>query len=391
MKEHWNNISDYWKDILIAHVRLNYFKGCNGWFGDMKDGDIDIFEEYQMKFKNSFLRNETAEEIEKVQSLKHLSIQMLGLNDLSVLKYLDLESIQAYSNNLSDISVFTQLPNLHSIDISANYISNITPLKSCSKIELIDLSSNPISESQLDILPKTVLVHSYNLGDQEIDDYWELKKEVNIRRIDHLIHFTPTINLYSILENGELMSRAKLECLDIEQFDILDYVQFTDDIRYDDKNYINLSLSGPNTFLFSKFKEKTQNDPTITWCILKIEKKFIFYHDTLFAVTNAASNAAKNQFGISGGLEKFRMLFKEQLNINTFNGVRTLTRNGIHPKYPTDVQAEILVKDKIPSDSIITVCFESEEKMAEAKAAMSSFDTSNFVVDKEIFLPNRLK
>jgi hypothetical protein len=391
MKEHWNNISDYWKDILIAHVRLNYFKGCNGWFGDMKDGDMDIFEEYQMKFKKSFVRNETAEEIEKVQSLKHLSIQMLGLNDLSVLKYLDVESIQAYSNNLSDISIFTQLPNLHSIDISGNNISNITPLKSCSKIEVIDLSSNPISESQLEILPKTVLVHSYNLGSQEIDEYWELKKEVNLRRIDHLIHFTPTINLYSILENGELMSRAKLECLDIEHFDILDYVQFTDDIRYDDKNYINLSLSGPNTFLLSKFKEKTQNDQTITWCILKIEKKFIFYHDTLFAVTNAASNAAKRQFGISGGLENFRMLFKEQLNINTYYGVRTLARNGIHPKYPTDVQAEILVKDKIPTESIITVCFESEEKMAEAKAAMSSFDTRNFVVDKEIFLPNRLK
>ena len=68
MIEHWNNISDYWKDILIAHVRLNYFNGCNGWFGDMKDGDIDIFEEYQMKFKNSFARNETTEEIDKVQN-----------------------------------------------------------------------------------------------------------------------------------------------------------------------------------------------------------------------------------------------------------------------------------------------------------------------------------
>ena len=41
-------------------------------------------------------------------------------------------------------------------------------------------------------------------------------------------------------------------------------------------------------------------------------------------------------------------------------------------KYPTDVQAEILVKDEIPSNSILAVYFESEEKMAEAKAAMSS-------------------
>ena len=222
-------------------------------------------------------------------------------------------------------------------------------------------------------------------------DYIQFQNEINKRGIEYLIHFTPTINLFSILENKELMSRAKLESLDIEQFDILDYVQFTDDVRYDDKNYINLSLSGPNTFLFSRFRQKTKDDFTINWCVLKIDPKHIYEKETLFAVTNAASNAAKRQFGISGDLEKFRMLFNEQININTFNGVRKLLRNGIHPKYPTDVQAEILVRNKIPSDSIIAVCFESEEKMAEAKAAMSSFDTSNFMIDKEIFSPNRSK
>lgn len=222
-------------------------------------------------------------------------------------------------------------------------------------------------------------------------DYLDFKNEIAKRGIAYLIHFTPTINLYSILENQELMSRARLESLDIEQFDILDYIQFTDDIRYDDKNYINLSLSAPNTFLFSKFRQKTKDDFTINWCVLKIEATHIYSKNTLFAITNAASNAAKKQFGITGDLEKFRMLFNEQLNINTFNGVRTLNRNGIHPKYPTDVQAEILVRDNIPSENIIEVCFESEEKLAEAKAAMSSFDTSNFVVDKEIFSPNRSK
>lgn len=217
----------------------------------------------------------------------------------------------------------------------------------------------------------------------------EFQNEIKQREIECLIHFTPTINLFSILENNKLMSRAKLENLDIEQYDILDYVKFTDDIRYDDKNYINLSLSGPNTFLFSKFRQKTKDDFTINWCVIKINPKHIFDYDTLFAVTNAASNAAKRQYGISGDLDKFKMLFKEQLNINTFNGVRTISRNSAHSKYPTDVQAEILVRDEISAESIIAVCFESEDKLAEAKAAMSSFDTSKFVVDKEIFSPNR--
>lgn len=220
-------------------------------------------------------------------------------------------------------------------------------------------------------------------------NYIDFKNEIESRGIEYLIHFTPTINLFSILENNELMSRAKLESLDIEQFDILDYVQFTDEVRYDDKNYINLSVSGPNTFLFSRFRQKTKDDFTINWCILKIDPKHIYDYDTLFSVTNAASNAAKRQYGISGDFEKFKMLFKHELNINTFNGVRKLTRSSTHSKYPTDVQAEILVKDTIPISSIIEVCFESEEKLAEAKAAMSLFDTSNFIVNKEIFSPNR--
>ena len=222
------------------------------------------------------------------------------------------------------------------------------------------------------------------------ENYLDFKTEIENRGIQHLIHFTPTINLYSILENNELMSRAKLENLDIDQFDILDYVQFTDEVRYDDKRYINFSLSGPNTFLFSRFRQKTKDDFTINWCVLKIDPKHIYDNETLFSVTNAASNAAKRQFGISGDLGNFRMLFKEKLNINTYNGgVRTIYRNSIHPKYPTDVQAEILVKNTIPSESIIAVCFESEETLAEAKAAMSYFDTNNFIVDKEIFSPNR--
>lgn len=220
-------------------------------------------------------------------------------------------------------------------------------------------------------------------------NYREYQNEIQQRQIKYLIHFTPTINLYSILEHKEIMSRAKLENLDIEQFDILDYVQFTDDVRYDDKNFINLSLSGPNTYLFSKFRKKTKEDFTINWCVLKINPKHIYENSTLFSVTNAASNSAKRQFGISGDINKFNFLFKEQLIINSYNGARTINRGLIQPRYPTDIQAEILVKDEIPQESIMEVCFESVENMAQAQAAMSNFDTAKFKVDNEIFSPNR--
>ncbi len=210
------------------------------------------------------------------------------------------------------------------------------------------------------------------------------------REIEYLVHFTATKNLYSILEHGKLMSRAKLESLDIEQFDILDYAQFTDAVRYDDTNYINLSISSTNSFLFSKFQERTKENFTITWCVLKISPIYLYQADTLFSVTNAASSSAKRQFGISGDLEKLKLLFNSELRINTYNGIRPLSRRALPLKYPTDVQAEVLVKDEISTDYISEICFKNNEELAQAKAAMYSFDTSKFVVDSSIFESSRL-
>ncbi len=47
-------------------------------------------------------------------------------------------------------------------------------------------------------------------------DYIYFQEEISKRGIEFLIHFTPTINLYSILEHGKLMSRKNLENLDVE-------------------------------------------------------------------------------------------------------------------------------------------------------------------------------
>lgn len=221
------------------------------------------------------------------------------------------------------------------------------------------------------------------------ENYSEFISEIKERGIEKLIHFTPTRNLYSIFEQKKIMSRLALENLDIYQFDIVDYVQFTDNIRFDDPSYINLSISCPNQWLFNKFREQTKNDFTISWCILEIDPKHIYDKQTLFAVTNAASNAAKRQFGIDGSLGKFRQLFSNRVTYNASYGVRTLTRESVLPKYPTDIQAEVLVKDMIPLESILSVSFETDLDLAQAKAALYTFDTSKFNVNPEAFTPNR--
>lgn len=213
-------------------------------------------------------------------------------------------------------------------------------------------------------------------------NYKEFQEEIEKRGIEYLVHFTPTINLYGIYEHQKLISRKTIKEADTEQIDIIDYVKFPDSLRYDDDSYINLSISCPNTFLFSKFREKTKDDYIIKWCILKINPKLIYKNKTKFAVTNAASRAANN-IGITTDLNKFKMMFATNIPI-PFG-----TRNNIHSKFPTNVQAEVLVKNSISLKNVIEVCFQSENELAEAKASLFEFDTSNFIVDKEIFSPNR--
>lgn len=221
-------------------------------------------------------------------------------------------------------------------------------------------------------------------------DYIQFQKEIEDRGIKHLIHFTPAINLLSIFEQGKILSRALLEKFDIEQTDIFDYVEFTDEIRFDDKNYINLSIQHPNSFLFNRFRQNTADDYHIYWCVLKIDKKYIYQSDTLFSVTNAANSYNKRNVGITGDINKFRMLFADSLKVVTSYNSRTVIRNSLKEKYPTDEQSEVLVKNEIATSDILQICFKNENEMAAGKAALSGYNTSLFAVDSSLFKNARI-
>lgn len=220
-------------------------------------------------------------------------------------------------------------------------------------------------------------------------NYLEFEQEIEKRRIDYLIHFTPTINLLSIFELGKLMSRKLLEEFDVDQTDIFDYVEFTDEVRFDDKSYINLSIQHPNTFLFNRFRVKTAEHIHVNWCVITIDKKFIYEKNTLFSITNAANSHNKRNVGVTGDLDKFKRLFDNSINIVTSYNSRTITRNNLKDKYPTDEQAEVLVKNEIPIEAIINVCFKDANDLATVKAALSDFNTSNFIVDASLFTNSR--
>jgi hypothetical protein len=221
------------------------------------------------------------------------------------------------------------------------------------------------------------------------ENHKEFRKEIETRDIDYLVHFTPTINLLSIYEQGYLHSRKKL--MEIGKFNpdlaIEDYVDYMDPLRLDKLiDHINLSIQFPNYFLLNVF-QKRHNFVHYQWCIIKIIPDYIFEKDTKFAVCNAASRAAAN-YGIAGSIQKFRQMFNPTLNV----GGKVRTRINLSSKYCTDAQAEVLVNKPIPLSDFVEVSFENEETLNANNAAfrISGFDTSKFNLDLSLFSNQRI-
>lgn len=214
---------------------------------------------------------------------------------------------------------------------------------------------------------------------------WQLFESViKKRNITCLVHFTETLNLMSILREGCIYSLSNLKKVSPESYD---FIVNNDSQRIDNlPDYINLSIEFPNFYVFDIFRQR-QVDPTIHWCVLIINPNLIYARDTLFSIANAASYNSK-KYGISGDVDKFKMLFADRLVFQNSNGTSTVRqRNNFKESWTTDVQAEVLVKDKIPYSDIIDICFGSNLEMVFAKSAfeIDGLNTEKFTVNPNLF------
>lgn len=213
--------------------------------------------------------------------------------------------------------------------------------------------------------------------------------EVARRGITRLMHFTPTINLISIYEQGALLSRDQLKRLAVEypELHLTDYVEVNDRLRLDNLNdYLNLSIQHPNHWLFRKFRDSCRNWCD-SWCVISLTPASLWYADTMFSIGNAAASLSKRQ-GINGQFTTFCSLFKDNVVAGNMYSQRILTRTNLADCHPTDAQAEVLVKGQIPIDCITAVFFETQEEASRSRAAISISVTTPlppFVVDVQVF------
>ena len=166
----------------------------------------------------------------------------------------------------------------------------------------------------------------------------KIQEIIQRRSIRKLIHFTRTKNLKSIIDNG-LLPRSELEKRKIK-------VDYNDKTRMDKwLDASSLSISKKNSFLFSKFLERTSTNEN-DWIEILISPNILTdkFGECIYCYTNASNHKfeefRKNQSYLtnSTAFENMFADFVPRTSTNTGN-----KRLNHKDNETTDIQAEICV------------------------------------------------
>jgi hypothetical protein len=177
-----------------------------------------------------------------------------------------------------------------------------------------------------------------------------MKKILEERQIDWLMHFTRADNLSNIFRYG-LLPRSILESRNITS-DINDYY------RYDNcTDAICTTIEFPNYKMFFSLRK---DNPGVKWAVLRLDASIIYDFDCAFCSTNAGSEEMYTiPLKERKGKKAFLKMFDELPN------GQTRKQLDIDDWYPTNPQAEVLVFDKIPTVYIDKVFFENSDSLEE--------------------------
>ena len=193
-----------------------------------------------------------------------------------------------------------------------------------------------------------------------------IQQECNSRCITRLCHFTQSRNLAHIFDDPfGLCSTRTLQTHDMPH-------NPTDPDRYDGRDdLICCSIEYPNTYYFVKVRE--HDHLFKDWVVLLIDPSYLWHPETCFCPCNAArSRGGYIQTGIQG----FKSLYAA-----TSPGINFSRPSGHLPAAPTDIQAEVLLKDPIPLESIIGIVVQSQEQ---AQREVWRLNLQGISIDKSI-------
>jgi hypothetical protein len=192
----------------------------------------------------------------------------------------------------------------------------------------------------------------------ESTDY--IRQIVEVKEIKTLVHFSNVKNITSILHSG-IMPRADLDAQSIEY-------SYFDSSRWDGQlDRSCFSIEFPNYYMLAKKHNQSYQvlefDKDARWdkdmfCIFGVDSSLLWERDCIFCQSNAAATGvlAEACEYINQGAS-LKALFNDPIEYKA----EAWYRSHLLPlKYPTQSQAEVLIKGLIPVSHIKWIAFESK-------------------------------
>lgn len=189
------------------------------------------------------------------------------------------------------------------------------------------------------------------------EEYSRIKADVQLRGITALYHFTKCKNLQSILSEGiQSVESMKIHGINANQ---------NDEQRLDGKlNGISISVSFPNYRMFYKYR---MNNAGEDWVVIKIKAEALHSLKCGYFEKNAADHRMRYlKVEDYNNYDAFARMFQDDGNE---------ARLGLAQYHPTDVQAEVMIFEKIPSHYIEALYFETEDVLSRWKSIVGDRTT----------------
>jgi len=220
-------------------------------------------------------------------------------------------------------------------------------------------NSHPSIKCETRANPRRDNVQSRDARQQETNN--PLRQAIESRGVRYLVHFTQESNIDSIIKYG-LVPKSMFSILPIPG-------TCNDELRLDSKeDACCFSIGFPNNLMFYKYRKITEAQG-IEWAVIVLNKEVMIDKDCLFCFTNAASNSIRQlDMNSLRGVNAFRKLYADGI------GESTRKELGLPDDWPTDPQAEVLVKGIVEPRYILGIMFNNEAFAAKYKLKHPQLD-----------------
>ena len=177
-------------------------------------------------------------------------------------------------------------------------------------------------------------------------------KEVELRGITQVVHFTTMRGAVGILASKAVKSRARLE-----EDKFLEHVYMPNVNLRKDKlwlDYVNLSIERINDWMFGSSRWHHGDDNP--WVVFSFDPIILTHEDVVFATTNNIYPACQREEGLAG----LRGLFAEE-TLGRYNTIHN--RRDKLQSWPTDRQAEVLYPGELSCDHLQRIDVLREESL----------------------------